>query len=186
MIEQRNIPNIKTIQDLREVMIPTATAIICQRENPHMVLIGTSIKHEKPVLPGGKIDQKDIVSSELERCATCCIRRELAEEIGTTLEELQLLKVSKDSSRDMRKVSVRSLQGSLVESLTCDLSEDMFVLGCYGCPDYLFIAKIDTMNLTDTEELKKLTWIDCRTILPDSLAAGHSAYIIEYCRALTA
>lgn len=169
-----------------EVLIPTATAIVCDSEDPWRILIGTSTKHEKPVLPGGKIDSADLVSSSLERCAAECIRRELREEIGCEPLTLRMLSVSSDRKRDVRTVALCTLSGSIAAQAVEMLNPDSMVTGRYGVPDFLFIAMIEAGAVQDTAELKHLTWVDCRTIQRESLSAGHSAFVERYLKSLGA
>ncbi len=144
------------------VDIPTATAIIYKKSDPFKVLVGHSKKHSAPVLPGGKIDLQDLVSTSMELVAKHCIIRELQEEVGLTGVEPKFLKIHSDPERDNRVITVGSLKGTVVEDLVKGFREDQLVLGRYGVPDYVFLVEIDWQSLKESEELLGLEWIDTR------------------------
>lgn len=171
---------------VREVCIPTATAIVTRADDPNLTLIGQSSKHENPVLSGGKIDKCDIVSKSMEQCALKCIKRELFEEIGALPRSVRLLAVTMDSERDVRTVSVKSLLGSVVEQAISDLSMETSVTGRYGVPDYLFVIEIDPATISNSNELTDLRWIDCQKIDELSLGAGHGKFVRMYLESLRA
>ncbi len=169
----------KTMQEII-VDVPTATIIIRHPECRYIFLVGQSKKHPRPVLPGGKIDIKDINGSSIKSAALRCIKREAQEEIGTSLSAVKLFKIHSNSERDVRRVPVESLRGSVVESIIEDRPRPTIVTARYGMPDYLFIGEVDPKSIKATEELHSLTWIDLRKTMTLDLSAGHNELIKQY------
>lgn len=180
MFDYRPLTTGSSTEIIREVSIPTATAIVHQLENPYMILVGVSAKHPKPVLPGGKLDLDDLVSPLLARCASVCILRELGEEIGVPFSSLRLLGVSADRERDVRRIRIETLQGAFSQQAVADLDAQQIVLGRYGVPDFLFVATIDSKIPLDTAELRNFMWIDCRYVTAETLSAGHGRFVMRY------
>ncbi len=165
---------------VREVEVPTATAIVRSSTDPHVFLIGTSAKHAKAVLPGGKIDCQDLLYASIEKCAEVCISRELREELGSLPLFLQFIARTMDGERDVRTVAVETLRGTLAESAVCDLPDGTLVRARYGMPDYLFIAEVEPEGVRGSEELANLQWVDSRFLSPDALSAGHGELVARY------
>ena len=169
---------------LREIEVPTATAIVCDRNNPYMILVGKSNKHALPVLPGGKIDQADILSASVLEAATTCITRELREEVHCASVHPVLFEIMNDRMRDPRVVSVSSLRGTLAEHLVQDLEDSAKVRACYGVPDYIFVVNVDRESVSPSSELTQLYWLDARDIESDTLSAGHGDVARRYLQSL--
>ncbi len=162
--------------------IPTSTAIIYKKDDPSQVLVGRSSKHSAPVLPGGKIDLNDIVSTSIELAARNCIVRELQEEVALIGVEPRFLFLHSDPTRDNRVITAKSLKGTIVEHLVQGLSDSQQILGRYGVPDYVFLVEVEGQSVTESTELEKLEWIDTRNIGKGSLAAGHERILAEWRR----
>lgn len=165
-------------QQIKTICIPTATAIVYCKENPFCILIGDSAKHTRPVLPGGKIDLKDICSSSILVCARKCIQRELKEEISLETEQIDFFRTFSDPMRDRRIINVSSLQGSLVSILVNSMKDSDKVIGLFGMPDFVFLVPVEKSVCLSTEELKTLRWVDCRSNL--EFGAGHKEILIQY------
>jgi 8-oxo-dGTP pyrophosphatase MutT (NUDIX family) len=160
-----------------KVDIPTATAIIYKKSDPNKVLVGHSQKHSAPVLPGGKIDLQDLVATSMEMVARHCIIRELQEEVGLTGVEPRFFKIHSDCESDNRVITVGSLKGTLIEDGVKGFGEEQLVLGRYGVPDYIFLVEIEADPLQESEELRKLEWVDVREA---RLGGGHTHTISMY------
>jgi 8-oxo-dGTP pyrophosphatase MutT (NUDIX family) len=163
-----------------EVNVPTATAIVFDRDNPFLILVGWSRKHHGFVLPGGKLDQDDVVGTSMAVCAETCIRRELREEIGVQEGTIQFWQSREDRNADVRTVSVENLSGSLAATSLSKLSRDSYVTAYYGVPDFVFKVGINQSDAKPSDELQKLSWIDCRDYDVDAIRAGHHALIYRY------
>jgi 8-oxo-dGTP pyrophosphatase MutT (NUDIX family) len=170
-----------TIDPLLEVSVPTATAIVRSAEDAFRVLVGHSRKHNRPVLPGGKIERADIVSFSMLENAACCMSRELREEIGISDLTLSLYDVISDADADRRIVTVRSLRATLVEDAIRSLDDSQMVLARYGVPDFVFVASVQPELIKASDELLSLEWIDCRRLAPEMLAAAHGKIVKRYC-----
>lgn len=169
-----------------EVDIPTTTAIVCDSADPYLILVGSSAKHDRPVLPGGKIDRADIILPSMVECAETAVLREIGEETGAKSVQLKLFGIFSDSQRDIRMIPAGTLAGTIVEDAVRGLADNEMVLGRYGVPDYVFIVRVDRSEVSDSSELFNLTWIDIRTLGADSLAAGHPAIVQRYQKFLEA
>lgn len=163
-----------------EIDIPTTTSIVYDRADPWFIVIGSSEKHNRPVLPGGKIDRADMISPSMKECAAVAALREIWEEVGARPDQTTLIDVSSNRERDTRLVRADSLAGTLVEEAVSALRADDLVLGHYGVPDYLFAAAVARDDVTPSRELSSLKWVDIRTLDPESLAAGHYAHVLRY------
>ena len=168
------------------VDIPTATAIIYHKSTPHKVLVGHSKKHSAPVLPGGKIDLQDLVSTSIEQAAKNCIIRELEEEVGLLGIEPKFLMMYSDPERDNRIITAKSLKGTLVEDVVKGLSEDELVLGRYGVPDYIFLVEVAEQNINESEELEKLEWVDVRNVKDEEIGGGQAKLLKSFVETLLA
>ena len=166
--------------ELTRIYIPTATAIVHEPSLPFKILVGESAKHSGLVLPGGKIDLTDGLSSNLEQAAHACIARELEEEVHAPPLTLRLIAITHGQTRDSRIIRAGSLLGTLVEDLVRSIDPEVPIEGLYGNPDYLFDVEVRSEAVRATEELRHLQWIDCRELSGIPLGAGHAALIELY------
>jgi 8-oxo-dGTP pyrophosphatase MutT (NUDIX family) len=160
--------------------VPTSTCILYDPEDPHMVLVGLSHKHSRPVLPGGKIDAADLVGINITEAAKVCIVREIKEEIGVEITSVELFDIVCHGDSDVRSVSASTLKDTLVSSEVSQVLPDMLVTARYGNPDYIFIGRVAPKDITPSAELYQLGFIDIRCIPSDALGAGHSEIIERY------
>ncbi len=167
-------------QVVATIDIPTATAIVYKKSDPFQVLVGHSKKHSAPVLPGGKIDLQDLVSTSMEQVARNCIIRELQEEVRLSGVNPKLFKIHSDPERDNRIITVASLKGTLIEDLVKGFREEELVLGRYGVPDYVFLVEVDEEGITESEELRILEWVNCQGVKRGELGGGHSEILKLY------
>ncbi len=171
----------RVIETLLEISIPTATAIIVNAYNPFEILIGLSTKHSLPVLPGGKIDNSDIISTSLQQCAEITIKREIYEETSICVDKIEFLGEWQEREQDVRTVPVRDLRDSVIGAALKDLPDDYMVKARYGVPDFVFIAKFEPAPIADSVELSNLRWIDIRNFPGGvKLGAGHDAVVQYY------
>lgn len=162
------------------IEVPTVTLVLRLSDNPYQVVIGWSKKHDKPVLPGGKIDSDDIVNTNIEKCAKHAALREIKEEVGATVKDLQLLTISSDPESDVRDTTIGALKGSLAAEQWKELPSDMKVKALYGIPDYVFIGEVNLNDIGKTEELYDVAIIDVREAAPPALASNHNSYLESY------
>ena len=181
---EKRLTSSATLNSSVEVCIPTATIIAVSKNNRFLVLTGENSKHRLPVLPGGKIDLQDLCGSRIEEAAMQCAVRELKEEIHVEASGLRLFKVVSDGNRDMRIVSAQSLRSTLVEALVAGLATDVLVLGRYGVPDFLHVGIVNPVQVSESDELKNLRWVDVRKISAGELDAGHGDYLQAYAQCL--
>lgn len=163
-----------------EVNVPTATAIVFDRDNPFLILVGWSGKHHGFVLPGGKLDQDDVVGTSMAGCAEVCLLRELREEICVQEGTIQFWQSREDRNADIRTVPVENLSGSLAATSLSKLSRDSYVTAYYGVPDFVFKVGINQSDAKPSDELQKLSWIDCRDYDAYAIRAGHHVLIDLY------
>lgn len=163
-----------------EVTVATASAIVISKDNPYRVLVADSEKHPKPVIPGGKVETEDL-ASDARSPGLSCVLREVKEEIGTDLLDPTYLGKAEDPDRDIRLVPAKKVASAVVEpALPAGISADAIVRAHYGCPDYIFVGRVDEAALADTEELKGRRFIDIRDIGPGDLSAGHDVILLTY------
>jgi 8-oxo-dGTP pyrophosphatase MutT (NUDIX family) len=169
----------------RVIDVPTATIILAAKEDPYLVLIGTSNKHDRPVLPGGKIDSADIVGLSLEEAAKRAALRELTEELsGVVPEQLQFFMRRESLGEDMRLVPARMLRDSLVAATVEDYPDDTLVHARYGSPDFLFLGQVSVGAVGGSSELAMVGFVDVRFMPANALSASHGAILSDYHRAL--
>jgi 8-oxo-dGTP pyrophosphatase MutT (NUDIX family) len=172
-------PNIKAV-----VIVSTASAIIRSSTDPYKILVATSAKHSKPVIPGGKVEREDI-HSDGRTPGSSCVRREVLEEIGVDLANLEYIGKAVDPERDIRLVPPSKLATTLVHPpLPADLPSDATIKAHYGCPDYIFVGTVDENSVAESEELKNLRFINIREIGLGDLSAGHDIIVLWYRRML--
>lgn len=160
--------------------VPTSTCILYDRSDPHLVLVGLSHKHSKPVLPGGKIDSADLDGTNLKNAALSCIVREIREETGANINDVRLFDVFCHGDADVRSVPASTLKDTLVSSEAPQFPADMLVTARYGNPDYVFIGEIGAEDVAPSAELYQLGFIDIRSVPPGALGAAHSGIVERY------
>ena len=178
------VPNVAPSQPgpeiVAEVTVSAASAIVASKEDPYRVLVADSAKHPRPVLPGGKVEAKDLQADGGSPGLTCVLR-EVLEEIGTSLLTPRYVGKATDPDRDIRLVPPSKLAGAVVTPpLPENLPSQGKVKAHYGCPDYLFVGQVDEKALTATEELKGLRFVDIRTLGPGDVSAGHDVIVLTY------
>lgn len=86
-----------------------------------------------------------------------------------------------DPNRDIRFVPPSKIAEAVVSPpLPAGLQPTDLVKAHYGCPDHLFVGRIDESKITPTDELKNPRFIDVRLIGPSSLSAGHDVIAMWY------
>lgn len=165
-----------------EVTVATASAIIVSKNDPYMVLVAMSEKHPCPVIPGGKIEVKEIRNGVLDNEAALeCCTREVMEEIGTKLINRRLIGVATDPNRDVRIVPFSKVKTALITpALPAETPNDVKVRARYGCPDYIYVGAVNEDKVKDTAELTKPFFMDIRKLKPNDLSAGHDVIVLWY------
>jgi 8-oxo-dGTP pyrophosphatase MutT (NUDIX family) len=161
---------------LMSVTVSTASVIIFSHEDPYKVLIADSQKHSKPIIPGGKIEREEAFDKGLN-----CIQREVMEEVGTSLQNPELIGVAGDITRDIRIVPFSKIKEALTDPLIPhDTFHDVLIKAHYGCPDYIYRGTVDECFIQNTEELNNLRFIDIRKLELGDLSAGHDVILLVY------
>jgi ADP-ribose pyrophosphatase YjhB (NUDIX family) len=159
------------------VSVATASVIIAHPENPYLVMVGSSKKHPKPVIPGGKIELCEGPANSAT--ALVCIERETEEEVGVKLVNPRLIGVATDPTRDVRVVPFSKIKTAVTEPLLPQTTpDDRHIRASYGCPDYIFVGTANAA--TDSDELKGVHYIDIRTLSIGDLSAGHDVVVLLY------
>ena len=175
----------KISEEPLEILVPTVTAIIRSSDNPYEILIGTSDKHPLPVLPGGKIDRADLVSTSILEASNNAVHREIQEETAVTIEKITFFFEWQDRERDVRVVPARNLRESLVGEFLHEKRDDFLVNARYGVPDFVYIVDAKKELLPDSSELRQLSWVDLRKDRESlKLSAGHLEIIHRYLEGL--
>lgn len=167
-----------------EVTVSTASVLIASRADPYRILVAVSQKHPHPVIPGGKVELADL-ARDAGVPGLSCVLRETLEEIGTCLMSARFIGMARDPDRDIRVVPVQKLMGALVSPpLAGDISPASMIKAHYGCPDYIFTGWVEESCIRATEELKRLRFVDVRSLAPGDLSAGHDVIAYAYLKML--
>ena len=163
-----------------EVTLSTASAIIASISDLYRILVADSAKHSRPVIPGGKMEAAD-VQSDAATPGLTCVLREVIEEIGTALLNPRCIGKAVDPDRDIRLVPAEKLINAVVTpALPESIAPDATVKAHYGCPDYIFTGQVDEAAISSTEELKRVRFVDIRTLGAGDLSAGHDVIVAAY------
>ncbi len=166
---------------MKPYKIGTATAIIPHRDDPFRILVGQGGKHDRPVLPGGKIEKLDFLGCDnLLAAARACLVREIREEITAPVLSTLPLGQAEDPLRDVRIVPYHKIRNAFCAPALPKMDEGAPITAAYGCPDVLFLVTIDESGIKPTEELPELFFLDTRTLRPDDLACGHDIVALLY------
>lgn len=166
-----------------KVRVATASVIIVSKDDPYRILVADSEKHPKPVIPGGKIDRVDVEENDscLSDAGQRCIVREADEETGLNLEHPKLIGKAEDSTRDIRVVPYSKVKESVIDPILPDNTPyNTKITASYGCPDFIYTDTVNETDLSDTEELSGMRFIDIRTLKPGELSAGHDVVVLSY------
>lgn len=159
------------------VSVSTSTAIIHSVNDPYRVLVSESLKHPKPVLQGGKVEEIDRSTQDP---FLACIYREVPEEIGTELKSVRKVGVATDTHRDIRLVRASKLRGVSLSSDICGLDDSDMVRASYGSPDSIYVGSVSEPDIISTSELQRSWMIDVRDVQVGDLSVGHDILLILY------
>jgi len=164
---------------LRVVEVPTATILLYDKSDPEWIVVGKNNKHEQWILPGGKLDEEDIVSVKMIDNAQRCILREVNEEVRCELLTCEFLGIVQDSEADVRLIPAEKLRSTAVATEVSDLSDSDLVEAHFGVPDYVFCAPVTRDQVQTSEELEQVEFIDVRH-RAEELGAAHEQVVALY------
>lgn len=167
------------------IKVATATILPFNGDDPYLVVVGRSSKHNgKLVLPGGKIERKD--DGIPEKGAECAIR-EVFEETGLIVNEVRKVGEATDQKRTPRFVSVADLARTEMRPTLGELQLDPLVDASvileahYGIPDEIFVGAYTQFTVPEGElELSDIQEFDIRGVSDKEFSAAHDVLLLWY------
>jgi len=163
------------------VKVRTASIVAANRLNPHLILVGRSKKHENRfVLPGGKVEF-NLDGTVEDDCE--CAKRELEEETGLSINDVEWIGKATDHNRDVRTVPYSKIFKAYTEpSLTAlGLDPDVLIEAHYGVPDAIYLGYYDLYEVEDENlELTERVEFNVYDVKPDLFGAGHDVIVLWY------